>query len=419
MQSIRTLAEAETALQPFWPATTTKHRHTLDFMIQLMDYLGNPQNTVRVVHVAGTSGKTSTAYYTAALLQAAGKKVGLTVSPHVDTVNERVQINLIPLPEVEFCRELTTFLKLLADGKFEPTYFELLHAFAFWEFARQRVDYAVVEVGVGGLLDSTNVISRPDKVCVLTDIGLDHTKVLGDTIPEIAAQKAGIITLHNAVFCYKQTADVMDVFRAVAERRQADFHVLSTIQQHPEAAKLPLFQQRNYGLALEAVAYVLERDAQPFLPKAAKVQAARTYIPARMEVVKLGTKTVIMDAAHNAQKLRALFSSVRHAFPGQPIAVLTGFIPGRRGRIETGAKEITAAAQHVGITAFSGAQDEPVHSVDPQTIADACRAQGYDSFDVYTDPETAFQALCNRPEPVLVVTGSFYLLNHIRPLVHR
>ncbi len=197
--NIRSIQEAEAALLPYVPlvAELTGKDTTLDRIVPLMKLLGDPQDKLKIIHLAGTSGKTSTAYYMSALLQATGKKVGLTVSPHIDTIAERVQIDGLPLPETEFCRELGIFLDIVEFAEAPPSYFELLYAFALWVFERQQVDYAVVETGMGGLYDATNVASRPDKVCVITDIGFDHTHILGKTLPEIAAQKVGIVHDHN------------------------------------------------------------------------------------------------------------------------------------------------------------------------------------------------------------------------------
>jgi len=420
MHRITTLAAAEAALAPFWPHNNpAKHRYSLDFMVQLMDFLGNPQDRYKVVHVAGTSGKTSTAYYAAALLRASGKRVGLTVSPHVDALNERVQIDGQPLAEKQFCAELSEFLERLAQGGFQPTYFELLHAFAFWEFARQRLDYAVVEVGVGGLLDGTNVMTREDKVCVLTDIGLDHTKILGDTIPEIAVQKAGIILPRSAVFCYRQSDEVMAVFQAVARQQQADLHILPAVVAQSETAMLPAFQQRNFGLALAAVEYIAERDGLPQVDGAARQAAAQAYIPARMEIIPLGGKTLILDAAHNGQKLQALTEAVRSRFPAAKIAVLSALLLGREGRVESATQALTGLADHLIVTQFSGPTDGPVHAVDPEDLRRAARAAGLQSIETIDDPAQAFATLLERPEPVVVVAGSFYLLNHVRPLLKR
>src|SRR5688572_10716165 len=156
---MKTFLEANEVLRQFWPELLSRRDvYTTETMVELMDYLGNPQDKLKIIHVAGTSGKTSTCYYSAALLKAAGKKVGLTVSPHVDEINERVQIDLVPMPEEAFCRDMTEFLGLVKKSELEPSYFEVLLAFAYWEFVRHRVEYAVIEVGMGGLTDATNVV---------------------------------------------------------------------------------------------------------------------------------------------------------------------------------------------------------------------------------------------------------------------
>ena len=193
--TIRNLSEANAALLPYVSQTPrmTGDDLKLERVMKLMDVLGNPQDKLPVIHIAGTSGKTSTGYYMAALLKAGGKKAGLTISPHIDSVNERVQIGGSPLPEAEFCSELGNFLEIIRGAGQSPSYFELLYAFALWVFVRRGVDYAVVETGLGGLLDATNVTGRADKVCIITDIGFDHEYVLGSGLAQIAAQKIGIV----------------------------------------------------------------------------------------------------------------------------------------------------------------------------------------------------------------------------------
>ena len=419
MKRIASLAEAPGVLEEHWPSRTTLHRMSLEYMQELLGYLGNPQDSFRAVHVAGTSGKTSTAYYTAALLTAAGCKTGLTVSPHVDFLNERVQVNMQPLPEALFIRELNEFMETVERGGYKPTYFELLYAFAFWEFARQRVEYAVIEVGVGGLLDNTNVMSRADKVCVLTDIGFDHMSVLGHTLPEIAAQKAGIIKLHNSVFCWQQPAEVLDVFTRTAKQQQADLHILDKPKLSEKYQFLPLFQRRNFELALHAAQYIYERDAVAPPSETALLHAAHTVVPARMEVRQVGGKTVILDGSHNPQKLHALAESVREQYPAKDIAVLVAYARSRtpENRIERGTHELIRLATHIIATNFVVNRNIPHPSADPRDIAAACAAEGYMACEVIPDPETAFAALLKRPEPVVVVAGSFYLLNSIRPLL--
>lgn len=415
--SIKNFAEANDALVPYWPSNLRTHLNTLEHIRAFMDFIGNPQDELKVIHVAGTSGKTSTAYYAAALLKAAGKKVGLTVSPHVDQINERVQIGLVPLPEKVFCRELEEFLQLVEASGNGLSYFEVMYTFAFWQFVRAKVDYAVVEVGVGGLLDSTNVISREDKICVITDIGLDHTHILGNTIREIAGHKAGIIQLHNSVFCYQQDPVIMEVIRAAAQQKQADLHVVPAAESEGKAPFLPLFQQRNLGLAYRAVDWALERDGHARLTHPMVLEAAHTLIPGRMESFTHAGRTVLVDAAHNYQKLEALGQSLHAQYRGKARAAIVSMAAGRDYRLEEASREMATIADHLIVTTFGGPQDGPHHSVEPEALVAACKHHGAKSIEIVRDPAEALQALLKRPEPVLLVTGSFFLLNHIRPLL--
>lgn len=414
---MKTFEEVNQYLRRYWPANLGRRAYTLEYMTELMDYLDNPQEKLKVVHVAGTSGKTSTAYYAAALLKAAGKKVGLSASPHVDEVNERVQPNLVPMPEAEYCKELSAFAALVEKGKLEPTYFELLVAFAFWQYARKGMEYAVIEVGLGGLTDATNVVTRPDKMCVITDIGLDHLNVLGSSLAEIAEHKTGIIQLHNSVFCYKQAREVMRQIEARARLKQADLHVLPASAAESRLDILPLFQQRNLGLAGAAVGHLLE--AEGGVTPRMLVQAAKTYIPARMETFKHGGKVIILDGAHNAQKLHALTESIKQKYPRQKIAVLTALTEGRSFRLEDATEGLSRLADHLIVTTFSGQKDGPHRSEEAEVIAQLLGKHGAQSVELSPRPQVAFDKLLKRPEPVLLVTGSFYLLNHIRPLLRK
>jgi len=415
---MKTFAEVHDVLRHFWPDQLTRpNTYTLETITALMDYLGNPQNKLKVIHVAGTSGKSSTTYYAAALLAAAGKKVGHTVSPHVDEINERVQINGMPMPEHEFCRELTTFLDLVKGSGLRPSYFEIMIAFAFWEFTQVGMEYAVIEVGLGGLTDATNIIDRPDKVCVITDIGLDHTDRLGPTLESIAEQKAGIIQPGNSVFCYQQDEEAAVPIRERARQQGADLQVLGVDAAVAELDDLPLFQQRNLGLARAAVDHCLQQNGGVALTKAMVAQAAKAYIPARMEEVQYGGRTIVIDAAHNGQKLHAMAESLRHKYPGQKVAGVVGFVAKRSFRLEDSAEEVARLLDHVIATSFHGAEDEVHDSEDPNEVVELLRRHGVASLEVAADPEEALKTLLARPEPILMITGSFYLLNCIRPLL--
>lgn len=417
-QKIKSFADVHRELVARAKATK-KFSHGLDHMHELLDFLGNPHKRLKVVHVAGTSGKTSTAYYTAALLKEAGQNVGLTISPHIDEVNERVQIDLKSLPEAEFCHRFDEFIQLIKPCRVMPNYFETFIAFAFWEFAERRVDYAVVEVGIGGLLDSTNVIDDPQKVCVITDIGYDHMHLLGDTLSEIARWKAGIIQRNNAVFCNHQASEVMEVIHEQAKKKHADLHTFKSTGLEKKFDFLPLFQRRNFGLALHAAKFVAARDGLPEVNELMALRAARTPIPARMQEVEAGGKTVILDIAHNNQKLHSLIESVRYKYPDRKIAVLLRMpVWDKTDDLTTaGLKEVASGANHIIFTSLAEDNDAPDASFDPEKLADICRQAGFESFEVIADPREGFEALQARPEPVLLVTGSTFLLNHIRPLL--
>jgi len=416
MQVISSLSEAEALLKRYAPANLTRPAYTLDHIQRCMEFLGNPQNRLRVIHVAGTSGKTSTSYYIAALLQQTGKKVGLSVSPHIESLNERVQINLTPLAEKDFCSELAIFFDLVQQSDIVLSSFECLAAFMYWEFARQKVDYAVVEVGLGGTLDATNLVENRHKACIITDIGYDHQEVLGNSLAEIAGNKAGIIGLHNQVFCYDQGAEVTSVIQHRARQKQADLRFVD--QELPEKfAFLPLFQQRNFNLSVAVVGQLLERDSLPQLNDGAILQAAQVHIPARMEQFTVGGKTIILDGAHNAQKLQALHDSLLVQYPDQSVAVLVAFKAKQANRIEQATEVLSKLGNHIIVTTYGTPSAIEPYGEDPAIIAALCKIHGSLSVETIANPAHAFRQLLSRPESVLLITGSFYLFNDIRPLL--
>lgn len=417
---IGSFEEARAVLRTFVPSERQfREAYTLDRMRTLMAALGNPQDNYKVIHIAGTSGKTSTAYYTAALLQQTGVKVGMTVSPHIDEVNERVQINLRPLPERKFCRALGTFIELINNLHIKPTYFELLVAFAFWQFAQEQVGYAVVEVGLGGLLDGTNVVHRPDKLCVITDIGMDHTNVLGSTIPEIAAQKAGIIRPNNVVFSYRQKPAVMAVLREVANSQQAELHEVLIHNPDILPGNLPLFQRRNWYLAHCVVDYVQQRDSLPPISDERQFKSTRVYVPARMEIIRRHNKTLVLDGAHNPQKMAALVQSLQERFPQQKFTILLGLVHGKNLRIKHVLQKLLPITERLIVTSFETEQDLRKYSSRPRKIAEYANDVGLPNVQIVDQPEDAYRVLLEGDSSRALITGSFYLLNHIRPLVFK
>ena len=272
-------------------------------------------------------------------------------------------------------------------------------------------------MGLGGLLDGTNVISREDKVCIITDIALDHISVLGNTLPEIAAQKAGIIRKGNAVFAYDQAPEIINKLKQRCDEQSASLSIIPSSESNQSFDFLPLFQQRNFGLAKKTVEYVLDRESLTELNDSELLEAAGIIIPARMEILNYKDKTIILDGAHNAQKIQALASSVRAQFRDSPIVALIGFAANRDYRLEPSIRDLTGLAKHIIATSFASRQDLLHKSVVPEAIVDICRRQGFNSAESVPDLNQALASLLKRPEKVLLITGSFYLLYNLRPLV--
>ena len=198
------------ASQPaFHQVGAAAYKPGLDNTYALMAHLGNPHTQFRAIHIAGTNGKGSTSHLIAAALQAEGYKVGLFTSPHLVDFRERIRINGKMIPQ-------ETIVNWVADhrdflDKQKPSFFETTMALAFWYFAEQQVDIAVIEVGLGGRLDSTNILSP--LLSVITNIGIDHTEFLGDTLQQIATEKAGIIKKHVPCVVGEVTPEIQDVFK--------------------------------------------------------------------------------------------------------------------------------------------------------------------------------------------------------------
>lgn len=311
MREIFTLEDIEAVLVKVTTQTTSGMLAdmTLDRVRCLAEAAGSPQERLQVVHVAGTSGKTSTAHMTAYLLRRAGKNVGLTVSPGVVDMREWVQLSDELLNEEEFARYFAEYHVAVSDIDFTPTRFEYLMVFALWVFDKVGVDYAVVETGLGGTVDASNICRRADKLCVITDIGFDHVGLLGDTLGKIAAHKAGIIASGNTVVMHEQVSEVMDVFRKTSAAQHTR---LIEVQ----SDRSELFMRRNARLSFAAYCVLAERDGLPSLDENTIVdQVATIPIPGRLQYIDYRGARVLLDGAHNQQKMQALASTLRVLYP--------------------------------------------------------------------------------------------------------
>lgn len=400
-------------------AKTTGRDITVKRAERLMKHIGNPEKSYPIVHVAGTSGKTSTTYYTAALLHATGQKIGYTVSPHIDSIRERVQIFGAEFGEAEFLDYMGEFLEIIEALPDRPSWFELLVGFAFWVFAKQNVDYAVVETGLGGLHDSTNVAKSSSKICVITDIGIDHQRILGDNVASIAQQKAGIIHEGNVALMYEQDLDIMQMIeQKIAQTEGSKLFVHK--EQDLERAysgqflpDLPDFQHRNWLLSYAAYRHLVERDLLQPASAQELLQTQSIVVPARMEKRRVNNSTtVIMDGAHNEAKMRAFVESFASEYPGKRVPILLALKKDKHP--EHIAPILKRIASKVIVTSFSVSQDWPIKSQNPTELATLLKDSGLDNISVINDPVEAFNSLLSSHDDTVIVTGSFYLISQLR-----
>ena len=323
---------------------------SLDRMRLLSKGLGDPHKKLKTAHVAGTKGKGSTATMLAGLLQACGMKVGLYISPHICDVRERISVNGEMITQAALTRLICQgepIIEKMASQK--PTFFEIFTALAFLYYAEQKVDFAVIETGLGGRLDSTNIL-EPD-VCGITSISYDHTQQLGNTLSEIAAEKAGIFKPGIPVISAPQVPEAKRVLRKVAKEvntqllftgediefsyrlessRQQGCHAricLTTPRSRFEHLPVPLMgehQAINCGLAL-AMLDQLKSKGLP-IDDAKAVDGLRDVhlrLPGRMELVSKDPR-ILLDGAHNAASVQALMRAIGQHIPYDSMVVVFG-----------------------------------------------------------------------------------------------
>ena len=313
----------------------------LERITELCSRLGDPQNELKFIHVAGTNGKGSFCSMLTAVLKRAGYKIGTYTSPYIRFFNERMCINGEPISNEELA-EITTYIKPIADSMSDkPTEFELITAVAFEYFKRNNCDVVVLEAGMGGRLDSTNVIRNP-VLSVITGVALDHTAFLGDTVEKIAVEKAGIIKDKRPVLFGGEHSGARDVIRSAAELSgsnyfEVDYEKLkvnvATLEgtnfdffhrKNMKVSLLGLYQPRNAAVVISAVDIlntcgfdIGENDLREGLVEA--------RWQARFEILKK-EPLIIFDGAHNAQGIDSAVASIYHYFGDRKVYVLTGVL---------------------------------------------------------------------------------------------
>ncbi len=423
----------------------------LERMERLLEAIGNPHRRYRIAHIAGTKGKGSTAGAVAHVLRAAGCRTGLYSKPHLVTPRERVRVDGEMIREEEFTRNVRAMQPHVESKRGEeaeadraPTYFEMLTAVAFHTFAEREVDWAVVEVGLGGRLDSTNVV-QPD-CCAITAIGFDHTDKLGETAEAIAGEKAGILKEGVPVVIGRQQyPGALETLRRVAEERECprwevgrELRVL-----HAEPAVAPpeqpdapvgwrfgletpnrsypeLFcpmagrhQVDNLAAAVGVVELAAARTDLQMPPEMVAQALGEHRVPARVEILRRRPAFVV-DVAHTVESVQALVDALRLHLPDRPMRFVFAC---SRGKNAAGMLEVLRPH----CASFVAAQAESPRAVPAEEIARTARELGFEEkvpegVRVVPDAVAAVRGELARAEPdeIVCITGSFLTTGQAR-----
>jgi dihydrofolate synthase/folylpolyglutamate synthase len=384
-------------------------RFGLERVQRALDALGHPERSYAILHVGGTNGKGSTCAMAAAGLRAAGHRVGLYTSPHLQEFNERIQVDGSPIADRDLASGIETVRAACpwheAGGEADRlTYFEFATLVGLVHFARSGVDVAVVEVGLGGRFDATNAVVP--RIAAIARIGLDHTQLLGDTLESIAREKAGIFKRGvPAVVHGRQPPEAMAVLRSEAARRGAPFHVASDHWDGSVALRGP-HQQGNAGLAAAALRLLAGTGVAVGEEEIVRGIATARW-PGRLEEVG----GVLLDGAHNPDGAAALAAALPALYPGRPVELVFGVLSDKdvRGILEA----LRPAVRRFHMVAPASARARAADAV-----RDLARSLGADA-EAHTG--TADALACARraagESGVVCVAGSLYLVGEARALL--
>lgn len=402
----------------------------LDNMYLLMEALGNPQDSIPMIHIAGTNGKGSTASFVSHMLQEAGYKVGLFSSPSLIEFNERIQVNGQFITDEELLTYARRIQQAVADSELEMTEFELFTTLAFMHF-EQECDIAIMEVGLGGALDATNVIASP-AVTAITKIGLDHTAILGDTLEEIAGEKAGIIKPNTPVVVYPQNhAGVDEVILNRASEQDApvtyiDMNALSyelssdrtqDFQYKNVLYQINLLEEhqiKNAVVALEII-FTLQKSDWALDSNAIDQGLYKTVWPARFELIS-DAPTVIIDGSHNEDGLQAFKANLNRYFKTERKIGVIGFM--RDKQVDEALANVIADFD-VMITVTP---DTP-RALSAEELKDKIIElnTSHPNQEVFTSQsldDALDQAVSlAMPEDVIAIFGSFYFVGFMRQMI--
>ncbi|MDI3517480.1 MAG: dihydrofolate synthase / folylpolyglutamate synthase [Thermotogota bacterium] len=414
-----------------------KIRLGLERIQRLSELLGNPQHSYRVIHVAGTNGKGSVCAFLTSILSKTGLKVGTYISPHLWSFRERFSINGLPVSKEKIVEVLSNMIPLIESMGAEneetrPSFFEVSTAMAFEIFKREKVDVAVIEVGLGGRLDATNVV-LPD-VAVITNISYDHMHVLGNTLEKIAAEKAGIIKDGSIVVCGETSPGPMEVIRKVAIDSGSPFFLLekdfyfsnpflelnnNRFDYYGVNCELKdlimkmngVHQFRNASIALATTELFLKNIGMPFNKDQIKSGLIHAFWPGRFEIIEYKDRKILFDGAHNEAGMTALRTNLEAYLPGMKLPCVFGVVDDKNYKV-------MFERLKDKISTFIVTRPLNYRSTKSQEVFEFIKTN-FQSTEYYEDPVEALERLLTLTEAgeTILVCGSLYLVGHLRNYV--
>ena len=390
---------------------------------ELLAGLGDPQKKLRFVHVAGTNGKGSTCAMLAQILQCAGYRTGLYISPYIQDFCERIQVDGQPIPHDRLSAITEKIVDISERMEEHPSHFEMITAIGMEYFYEAGCDIVVLEVGMGGEFDSTNVIDAPE-VAVITNIGLDHTEYLGDTVEKIAATKGGIIKAGSSCVCYNGDPRAVGVITDICRERGVPRVIPATWtieslgsslegQRFTYRGKehflrlLGMHQLQNASVVLEVVELLRQKGYEISEEAVAKGLRLVKW-PARFEVLRRDP-LFLLDGGHNPQCAEALTACLREYLPGRKVTFLIGMLAD---------KDYPAVVDLVAPFAerFVCIRPHSPRALDPAVLAELARDRGIPA-KAYEDAAAAVEYCKNLTDCPVVAFGSLYAAGEIRTLM--
>lgn len=407
----------------------------LERTYKLLEYLGNPQKDLKLIHIAGTNGKGSTASMITEILMGAGYKTGMYTSPFIEEFEERIQINRNNIPK-EILARLMDEVKIAVDkvvegGYNHPTEFEIITVLMLLYFKKENIDFGVIEVGLGGTLDSTNVITPI--LQIITSISFDHTNLLGNTLEEIAREKAGIIKSGIPTVIYPQKEEVLKVIKNKCMEVNSELYISSNEEFKFENVVnedkpyqllkyrdevnilLPLLgehQIMNLSVAIKVIKVLNNRNIVNISEETIIKSIKNVSWKGRLEVLS-NSPYIIIDGAHNIQGIETLSKNIKKYFKYENLYLILGILADKD--VDEMIKVITPMAKNVYAVTPNSIRAELADDLKNEVIKYNKNCKSYDDYE-----EAYIEAIKNAGEnDIIVASGSLYMIGDMRKIINK